>query len=126
MKKPRVIFFILFIILLSFYWFYRQNSLKTVNPSESGKVVNLLCSSGYEMKARYSAPDKNGILIKLSLTVGKDGTTTVYDMAPAMSGSGSKFETEDQKYSLWEHQGEFTFSIDGVDQSVCTEKGTRL
>jgi hypothetical protein len=65
-------------------------------------------------------------MTRLSLTIKKNGDTQVYDMIPAMSGSGAKYETKDQRYSLWEHQGTFTFAVDGIDESVCQKNEETL
>ena len=122
MKIPGIIFSILFACILFAFGIYVFRFFKTVYPSDKQIVVNLSCNRGYEMKARYYKPDENGILTQLSLTVKKDDQSVVYDMATTLSGSGSKFETQNKRFSFWEHQGEFTFAIDNRDTSVCTDK----
>jgi len=122
MKKLLVLFLFAGAVLVVFY---RVNMLRVTNVNTKTvpeTVVELVCDNGYGMTARYSEPDKGGIMTRLLLTVFKDGDTRIYDMAPSMSGSGSRFATGDGKYSLWEHQGEFTFAVDEANEAVCRKK----
>jgi uncharacterized membrane protein YgcG len=105
---------VLFIIAMVFLKF--KNKASAGNNKET--VVELSCPDGYTMTAKYYAPDKNGILSKLSLTVIKDNKKDLYEMNTAMSASGAKFETSggsggsggsNGEYFLWEHQGDFMF-----------------
>jgi len=120
MKKVYVIIFLVLILGVSVFSISRFDaSLLGEKPVEKGPVISLTCDQGYTITIQYSEPDKSGVMTRMSLNVLKDGTTHIYDLHQALSGSGSKFETPDQKYSLWEHQGEFTFAIGGVDEAVC-------
>ena len=122
MKKLPVILTVFIVLVVISFWVYKFNVLGSRETSQKETVVELTCDNGSTMTARYYEPDKGGIMNRLSLSVFKDGDTVLYDLSPAMSGSGARFETKDQKYSLWEHQGTFTFAVDGVDTSVCQEK----
>ena len=86
------------------------------------KKTELLCKKGYSMTLRYYAPDKNGLLSKLSLTVSKDSTANTYEMNSTMSASGAKFETTKTNYFLWEHQGTFLFGKDDQNITECKER----
>lgn len=122
MKKLLTIFFVVLILLCSLVWYFGRTYRKGATTPVREHSVRLVCPNGYALTARYHTPDKAGIMTKLSLTVINTGGTQTYEMVPAMSGSGSKFETSDQVYSLWEHQGEFAFALNGNDITICTEE----
>lgn len=125
MKIPGIVFSILFISIVIAFGIYVFRFFKTMYPSDKEVLVKLSCNNGYEMKARYYMPDEKGILTKLALTVKKDEQSVVYNMTSTLSASGSKFETQNKRFSFWEHQGEFTFAIDNIDVSVCTQKESK-
>lgn len=121
MKKVYVSILFVLILGISVFLIIRFNAFLLGEKNEvKGPVINLTCNNGYAMSIQYAQPDKTGVMTQMSLNVLKDGTTHIYDLRQALSGSGSKFETADQKYSLWEHQGEFTFAIGDVTEAICT------
>lgn len=81
--------------------------------------VELACTNEYAMRATYSEPDARGVMQKLTLTVTQGEVATLHVMTPARSGSGSRFETSDGVYALWEHQDEFRYLVNDVDTAVC-------
>ena len=123
MKKLPIFFSVLLVVCALFYWGFRLNLFtkeKDINTKKE-TIVELTCDDGSSMTAKYYEPSKDGIMMRLSLSVYKDGNTVLYDLFPTLSASGAKFETKNQTHSLWEHQGAFTFAVDGVDTSVCRE-----
>ena len=122
MKKLPVFLSVFLVLCVIFFWVYKLNLFTKDTTILKETVIELICDDGASMTARYYEPDKAGIMTRVSLSVFKDGNTVLYDLFPAMSGSGARFETKDQKYSLWEHQGTFTYAVDGVDTAVCQEK----
>jgi len=122
MKKLYVFLLVALVLCVIFFWVFKLNLFTNDVNTKKETVVELSCDNGYSMTAKYYEPDKGGIMTRLSLSVFKDGNTVLYDLFPAMSGSGAKLETKDQKHSIWEHQGEFTFAVNGVDTAVCQEK----
>lgn len=81
----------------------------SVYQTTSHNGEELSCTNGYILSLAYGSKNADGIFQKLTLDVLKDGATNRYEMASALSGSGARFETADKKYSLWEHQGTYTF-----------------
>jgi hypothetical protein len=93
-------------------------------PKKAAEAIPAItCDSGYSIIARYSVPDSAGILSRLDLTITKDGKAEKLVMFPAISASGSKFATSDQKQVFWEHQDEFYYFIN--DTLVCTCKKSK-
>jgi membrane-bound inhibitor of C-type lysozyme len=122
MKKLPVFFIVFVVLVVIYFWVNKLNIFSNNTPSQKKTAVELTCDDGASMTATYYDQNKEGVMMRLSLSVFKDGDTAVYDLYPSISGSGARFETKDQKHSLWEHQGTFTFAVDGVDTSVCQEK----
>lgn len=97
----------------------------TNDPIPSGEdtsrsiEVELACTNNYAVRAIYSEPDARGVMQKLTLTVTQGEVATLQEMVPARSGSGSRFETSDGVYALWEHQDEFRYLVHEVDTAVC-------
>ena len=119
MKKLPIFFSALLVVCVLFYWGFKLNLFTKDTNTKKETVVELTCDDGASMTAKYYEPGKDGIMRRLSLSVYKDGNTVLYDLFPVLSGSGARFETKDQTHSLWEHQGTFTFAVDGVDTAVC-------
>lgn len=107
------------VVVMTVSVFIYLNFIRT-NISEA--VVELSCSDGYNVSARYYEPDMGGIMQKLEIQVTKSDATRLYNMIPAISASGAKFETADKRYSFWEHQSVFTFALNDTDVTKCTEK----
>ena len=95
--------------------------IKARKSDEAVKIIKLKCANGYTMMLKYHEPDKNGVLSKLSLTVITDNEKNLYEMDTAMSASGAKFETQGDKYFLWEHQGTFMFGKGEENITDCRE-----
>lgn len=126
MKKNLIIFFsssVIFIMAIAIisYFCFRPVEKKSLVLLEGSNKVNLVCSNGYKAQAEYYSQNDQGIMEKLRLAMIKGGETTNYDMIPAMSASGAKFETADKKFSFWEHQGEFAFAENDEDLAICRE-----
>jgi hypothetical protein len=121
MKKLPLYISVFLVLCVIFYWVFKLNPVKTDTNTGKETAVELSCDNGASMTAKFYEPDKDGIMTRLSLSVFKDGDTVLYDLYPSISASGAKFETKDQTHSLWEHQGTFTFAVDGVDIAVCGE-----
>ncbi len=108
-------------------WYFVPVKSVVVNDQSVGGVpendktveVDLACSNDYAIHATYSTPDERGVMQKLALSVIHGEVATLYEMLPALSGSGSRFETEDGTVVLWEHQDEFRFMMDGADVALC-------
>lgn len=97
----------------------------TVKKSETDSTTShkLNCNNGYAIVSYYSSiPNEKGITDLLYIEVTKDGKVEKYNMKPAMSASGAKYESTIGKYSFWEHQGEFTFRQDEEEICICKEK----
>jgi len=122
MKKLPIFLSVLFVVCVLSYWVFKLNPFKKDTDIKKETVVELTCDNGASMTAKYYEPDENGIMMRVSLSIYKDGNTVLYDLFPAMSGSGARFETKDQSHSFWEHQGTFTYAVDGIDTAVCQEK----
>ena len=117
MSKPFIIIVVFVVISLIF-------TLIFLNPKsrDKARTIDLSCTNGYTMLAKYHTPDKNGVFSKLSLMVTKDNQKDSYEMNTAMSASGAKFETNDSEYFLWEHQGIFKFGRSEQDVTECKQR----
>ncbi|MEI6080264.1 MAG: hypothetical protein WCQ53_06495 [bacterium] len=117
MSKPFIIIVVFVVISLIF-------TLIFLNPKskDKAKTIELDCTNGYTMLAKYHTPDGNGIFSKLSLVIIKDNKKDSYEMNTAMSASGAKFETSNSEYFLWEHQGIFRFGRSGQDITECKQR----
>ncbi|MCX6795164.1 MAG: MliC family protein [Candidatus Falkowbacteria bacterium] len=123
-KKPVGIIVIVTLALLAviaIVGFIRFNFTNggDIVPGKNANAVQLICTNEYLISALYYSPNQEGIMEKLSLTVKHSGSTKIYEMVPAMAASGAKFETTDQSFSFWEHQGEFRLSQGENDLSLC-------
>ncbi|MFZ4648420.1 MAG: hypothetical protein ACOYMB_02150 [Patescibacteria group bacterium] len=128
MKKAKIQFYfiggaiILLILLIAVAGFIRFNFTNSgdIIPGINATEVELSCTNGYFVSAIYYSPDNDGIMERLSLHVTKDGIETPYEMIPALSASGAKFQTEGGAHSFWEHQGEFRLVKSEEELTVCT------
>lgn len=105
------------IIGLIIYNFTSTNTGKDIDKI----TLHLSCDNGYEIIATYHTPDNTGVLSKVSLIV-KATKENLYDMNSVIAASGAKFETSDQKYFFWEHQGSFIFGEEDNTLTKCYEK----
>jgi len=120
--KKITLFIIFLVVLITAFWVYKLDIFKSKSKSKTETKVELSCDDDSTMTAKYYAPDKEGIMTRLTLSVTDSEVKSDYDMIPAMSASGAKYETSDQVYSFWEHQGEFTFRMNDNIIAVCKEK----
>ncbi|NTV22530.1 MAG: META domain-containing protein [Candidatus Yonathbacteria bacterium] len=110
---------LLIVAVVGFYRFNVTNGGDSID-GEHTNVAQLSCADGTTAVATYHAPDASGIMQELLFVVtDARGVETEYDMVPAMSGSGAKFATQDESFSLWEHQDEFAFSRADGSSVVC-------
>lgn len=97
---------------------------QVIDSSPSSEMANinepiyLSCDNNYDLSLSYHNPDEDGIMREVSV-MGTDGEKMIgYEMIPAISASGAKFQTEDGVFTLWEHQG--TFELSENDQVIAT------
>lgn len=99
------------------------NFSRTHAGKEIDKItLHLSCNNSYEITATYHTPDETGVLSKVSLTIQEKSKQNSYEMNSVISASGAKFETSDQKYFFWEHQGTFIFGEEDNTLAECSEK----
>lgn len=124
MKKFIIITFCLAaiaVIVVAIAGFIRFNftSGGDIIPGTNANVAQLICNNGYSAEAIYYSPNKNGVMGKLLLNVFKYEVKTQYNMIPALSASGSKFQVEGGQIYFWEHQEEFTLAEGEKVLAVC-------
>ena len=96
-------------------------------PGKNAIKVALSCTNGYTIAALYYSPDENKVMQKLLLTVSKKGALSNYDMLPAMSASGARFENAKNNLSFWEHQGDFNLAKGGTAiLTVCRKSQDKI
>ncbi|MEI6092541.1 MAG: MliC family protein [bacterium] len=122
MKKPLLIIIVVLSTILTAWLTYKYIFTPTKDEINV-TTLTLTCSNGYKITAKYHTPDENGVLSKVSLKVSKDNINNPYEMDSVIAASGAKFETSDEKYFFWEHQGTFVFGIDEENSlAECFEK----
>ena len=124
MKKFIIIIFCLAaiaVIIVAIVGFVRFNFTNggDIIPGTNATVAQLICNNGYSAEATYYSPNKNGVMGRLILNVFKYEVKTQYNMIPALSVSGSKFQVEGGQISFWEHQDEFTLADGENNLAVC-------
>src|SRR5690606_16479099 len=78
----------------------------------------LTCSNDYTIAFSEKITSKNGdTLSEIFVTVKNPNSSKKFLLKQAVSASGVRYVTEDQKYVFWEHQGEFTWNY--MDSLIC-------
>lgn len=81
----------------------------------------LSCDNDYDLSLSFYQPNEEGVMTGLSV-MGTDGEEMFnYVMVPAISASGAKYQTEDEVYVMWEHQGTFELSKNEEVIATCTQ-----
>ena len=100
---------------------------QVIDSSSSSEVDNmnmpiyLSCDNNYGLSLSYYGLSEDGVMQRLSVT-GTDGEVMLgYEMIPAISASGAKYQTEDGVFTLWEHQGTFELSENEQVITTCTQ-----
>lgn len=100
---------------------------QVIDSSSSSEVDNmnmpiyLSCDNNYGLSLSYYGLSEDGVMQRLSVT-GTDGEVMLgYEMIPAISASGAKYQTEDGVFTLWEHQGTFELSENEQVIATCTQ-----
>jgi hypothetical protein len=93
---------------------------------ESKKAITgLVCTGGYEITPIYSGLSPDGIYKSVELVARNGESVSRYVLHQAVSASGARFVSDTGTAELWEHHGEFTYSVSGEVVSVCSMPQTQ-
>lgn len=76
------------------------------------------CTNNFNITFSENSTVKNGDTVnEISVLIKGHGEPCKYLLKQAISASGVRYITDDEKYVLWEHQGTFTWS--NKDSLIC-------
>lgn len=82
-------------------------------------LLDVVCTNDFGIHPTYYKKNTSGMFEMVSLVVAKSGSTSTYELPAAISGSGARYASPDEKIVFWEHQGEFSFFLNDKEVSVC-------